>query len=109
MRLRCDTGTLPGRKPRSWTLPLRSSSRSLTRVSRSAAGTTTRYSRFNPAAAVSVTCIGTTLHGPSLHGPSLHGPSLHGPSLHGPVFTAQEAGPRSCLIPASLKEIRPVG
>ena len=30
---------------------------------KSVAGTTTRYSRLRPAAAVSVTCIGTTLHG----------------------------------------------
>src|SRR5690349_13588319 len=63
-RLRCATGTLPGRKPRSCTRPFRSSSRALTLASRSVAGTTTRNSRFSPAAAVSVTSIGTTLHGP---------------------------------------------
>src|SRR3984957_17307159 len=62
-RLRWATGTLPGRNPRSWTRPLRSSSRSFTRASRSVAGTTTRYSRLRPSAPVSVTCIGTTLHG----------------------------------------------
>src|ERR1700733_10927760 len=64
--LRSATGTLPGRKPRSWTRPLISSSRSLTLASRSVAGTTTRYSRLRPAAEVSVTSIGTTLHGPNI-------------------------------------------
>src|SRR5271163_3786229 len=63
MRLRWATGTLPGRKPLSWTRPLRSSRRSLTLASRSVAGTTTRYSRLRPAAEVSVTCIGIALHG----------------------------------------------
>src|SRR5262249_43480161 len=63
-RLRWAAGTLPGRKPRSCTRLLISSSRALTLASRSAAGTTTRNSRFSPAAAVSVTSIGTTLQGP---------------------------------------------
>src|ERR1700756_2637014 len=66
-RLRCATGTLPGRKPRSCTLPLRSSRRALTFASRSVAGTTTRYSRFRPVEDVSVTCIDTALGGPIAH------------------------------------------
>src|ERR1700731_4667884 len=74
-RLRCATGTLPGRKPRNCTRPLRSSSRSLTFASRSIAGTTTRYSRLRPAEDVSVTCIrpaedvSVTCIDIALHGP----------------------------------------
>ena len=57
IRFRCPTGTLPGRKPLMRTVPLSSSRRALTFVSRSPDETTTRYSRFNPSESVSVTCM----------------------------------------------------
>ena len=51
------TGTLPGRKPLSFTLSLRSTSLAPALASRSDAGTLTLNSCFNPSARVSVTCM----------------------------------------------------
>src|SRR6476660_4653273 len=60
MRLRCVTGTLPGRNPLIRTRSFNSSRRALTLASSSEAGTTTLYSRLRPSDSVSVTCIGLT-------------------------------------------------
>ena len=55
--LRWLTGTLPGRKPLSWTLSLRSTSLASALASRSDAGTLIWNSCFKPSARVSVTCM----------------------------------------------------
>src|SRR6185503_10185004 len=57
MRLRCVTGTLPGRNPLIRTRSFNSSRRASTLASSSEAGTTTLYSRLRPSESVSVTCI----------------------------------------------------
>src|SRR4051794_14815327 len=51
------TGTLPGRKPLSFTLSLRSTSLASALASRSDAGTLILNSCFSPSARVSVTCM----------------------------------------------------
>ena len=60
--LRCATGTLPLRKPLSWTVSLTSSRRDWKSSPSSPWSITTFSSRFKPAVLVSVTCIFSCLN-----------------------------------------------
>ena len=56
-RLRCAAGTFPGRNPLMRTFAFISLSSASSLEARSAAGSTTLYSRLRPSALISVTCI----------------------------------------------------
>src|SRR5215510_5476342 len=74
IRLRCVTGTLPGRNPLIRTRVFSSSRRAFTLASNSAAGTTTLYSRLRPSDSVSVTCIAHTFFFACTHTALAHEP-----------------------------------